>query len=160
MGIFPKVFTQHTFRKLKGQGFYVTPFGLGNSDDEDERQEESDRVFRNFSAACKKYDPKIKLVRGDHAPLGVITDRIWRYLNESRFIIAICAGANPNVYYEIGIADTLGKPVLLVGRSKHRDKDFRFDIQGITSVTLNKFEPKTIEPVVKRFLEHIYAGEL
>lgn len=159
MEIFPRVFSQHTFRKVDLQGFYVTPFGLGNSDDEEERQKEADKVFKHFKVACAEFNPAIKLVRGDHAPLGVITDRIWRYLNESRFIIAVCAGANPNVYYEIGIADTLGKPVLLVGRSKHRDKDFRFDIQGITSAALNKFEPKTISPRVKRFLKHVYGGE-
>jgi hypothetical protein len=160
MEIYPRVFSQHAFRKMTHRGFYVTPFGLGNSDDEVEREEESDRMFCLFRAACRSFDPKILLVRADHAPLGVITERIWRYLNESRFIVAICAGANPNVYYEIGIADTLGKPVLLIGRSKHKDKDFRFDIQGITSVALNKFEAKTIGPVVKRFLKQVYVGEL
>jgi len=160
MEIFPRVFSQHSFRKMTRQGFYVTPFKLGDFAKEADKEKEADRVFRHFRSACKLFNSKIRLVRGDHAPLGVITERIWRYLNESKFIIAICEDANPNVYYEIGVADTLGKPVLMIGRSKHRAKDFRFDIQGNTSVTLDRFEPTTIKPVVKRFLEHIYAGEL
>jgi len=160
MEIFPKVFTQHAFRKMTRQGFYVTPFQLGDAKNDVARAKEANRVFSHFMTACRGFDPDIKLVRGDHAPLGVITERIWRYLNESRFIIAVCAEANPNVYYEIGIADTLGKPVLLICRSKHRSTDMRFDIQGITSVALNKFEPSEIRPRVKEFLKVVYQGEL
>lgn len=167
MDIFPRVFSQHSFKKMTSQGFFVTPFGLGDFDKEKteaakeaKRKKEADRIFRHFRTACRKFDQKINLVRGDHAPLGVITEKIWRYLNESKFIIAICAEANPNVYYEIGIADTLGKPVLLIGRAKNRSKDFRFDIQGISNVALSKFEPATIEPTVNRFLKHVYLAEL
>jgi hypothetical protein len=161
MNIFPKVFSQHSFRKMNFQGFYVTPFDFKTPVDLG-ISTTSKKAFLDFRAACRKCDRKINLVRGDHAPLGVITEKIWRYLNESKFIIAICAGANPNVYYEVGIAHTLGKPVLLIGRSgeKNRKDDFRFDIQGIYNETLKEFKPTTIRPVVRQFMKHVYPGEI
>jgi hypothetical protein len=159
MEIFPRVFSQHSFKKMTRQGFYVTPFEFDKSL---KVKATSQETFDNFKAACKAFNPKIVLVRGDHAPLGVITEKIWRYLNESKFIVAVCVGANPNVYYELGIAHTLGKPVLIIGRSgeKGRKEDFRFDIQGIYNVTLKEFKPPAIRRVVKQFLKHIYPGEL
>ena len=42
---------------------------------------------------------------------------IWERINQSRVIVAEMTGRNPNVLYELGIAHTLGKPVVMVTQS-------------------------------------------
>jgi hypothetical protein len=39
---------------------------------------------------------------------------------ESEFVVADVTPANPNVYYEVGVADALGKPVILVADRAQR----------------------------------------
>lgn len=39
---------------------------------------------------------------------------IWTKINQAAFIIADVTGKNPNVMYELGIAHTIGKPVILI----------------------------------------------
>ncbi|MBZ0279202.1 MAG: toll/interleukin-1 receptor domain-containing protein [Anaerolineae bacterium] len=56
----------------------------------------------------------------------IITE-IWSAIYCSRLIIADCTGRNANVFYELGIAHTLGKPYILITQNV---KDAPFDIQG------------------------------
>lgn len=59
---------------------------------------------------------KLNAVRIDQSS-GVtisIADSIHRRIRESRLIIADVTGNNPNVLNEIGIAQALGKPLLLI----------------------------------------------
>ncbi|GAB5426423.1 MAG: hypothetical protein Crog4KO_35700 [Crocinitomicaceae bacterium] len=43
-----------------------------------------------------------------------IMSEIWASIFNCNFVIADCTGKNPNVFYEIGMAHTLGKPVILI----------------------------------------------
>jgi hypothetical protein len=56
-----------------------------------------------------------------------IIDDIWSAIARCRFIIADCTGRNANVFYELGIAHTLGKLTVLLTQDI---KDLPFDIQG------------------------------
>lgn len=60
----------------------------------------------------------------------VIVQTIWEKINRARFVIADCTGKNPNVFYELGIAHTLGKPVFMCSQNRG---DFPFDINHIRS---------------------------
>lgn len=42
---------------------------------------------------------------------------IWHSINDADFVIADITGRNANVLYELGIAHTLAKPVLIVSRN-------------------------------------------
>jgi WXG100 protein secretion system (Wss), protein YukD len=70
----------------------------------------------------------LSILRGDDlfTTHNVIED-IWSALARSRFVIADCTGRNANVFYELGIAHTLGKPVILLAQAA---ADLPFDIQG------------------------------
>lgn len=46
----------------------------------------------------------------------IMTD-VWEGIYGAKLVIADCTGRNPNVFYEIGIAHTLGKPVILIAQS-------------------------------------------
>src|SRR5207245_10497508 len=59
-----------------------------------------------------------------------VMQTIWEHICKARFVIADCTGQNPNVFYELGIADTVGKPVFRCAQDR---KDFPFDISGIRS---------------------------
>ena len=43
-----------------------------------------------------------------------LMEDVWRGIYQSRIIIADLTGRNPNVYYELGLAHTLGKRVILL----------------------------------------------
>jgi hypothetical protein len=56
-----------------------------------------------------------------------IIDEIWSAIARCRFVIADCTGRNANVFYELGISHTLGKPTILLAQTL---SDLPFDIQG------------------------------
>ena len=69
---------------------------------------------------------------------GTIINDIWSCIRCSDVIIADCTGRNPNVFYEIGIAHTLGKPVILVSQDIG---DVPFDLRH-ERIIIYKFTPK------------------
>lgn len=82
---------------------------------------------------------------------AVISD-VWAAINSARLVIADCTGRNPNVFYEMGIAHTLGKPVALITQ---RSGDVPFDIQYIRYIEyeypcgMQEFESRLTQTLVK-----------
>jgi hypothetical protein len=74
------------------------------------------------------------------AASAVISD-IWNSIYAAKVIIADCTGRNPNVFYEIGIAHTLGKSVVLVARSA---EDIPFDVQHLRAL-IYEYTPRGME---------------
>ena len=68
---------------------------------------------------------------------SVITE-VWNAILHARVLIADCTRRNPNVFYELGIAHTLGKPVILIAQDK---EDIPFDIQHMRTI-LYDFTPR------------------
>lgn len=71
----------------------------------------------------------LTIVRGDDFfnAKSVMSD-IWESICGTRAVIADCTGRNPNVFYEIGLAHTVGKPVILITQN---EKDVPFDLRHI-----------------------------
>jgi hypothetical protein len=68
----------------------------------------------------------LKCFRADDLFLPtIILEDIWIHICKSKIIIADVTGRNPNVFYELGIAHTLGKPVIIITQNK---TDIPFDI--------------------------------
>lgn len=61
---------------------------------------------------------------------SVVSD-IWDAINGSRTVIADCTTRNPNVFYELGITHTLGKPAILITQSQ---EDVPFDLKHMRYV--------------------------
>lgn len=55
-----------------------------------------------------------------------IMEEVWAAIYHSKFMLADCTGRNPNVFYEIGLAHTLGKPVVLITQDEN---DVPFDLR-------------------------------
>ncbi len=58
---------------------------------------------------------------------AIIQD-IWSAIFSSKVLISDCSGRNPNVFYETGIAHTLGRPVVLIAQ---RLDDIPFDLRHL-----------------------------
>ena len=62
-------------------------------------------------------------------------------IDRSRVVICDCTGRNPNVFYEAGIAHTLGREVILITQSEH---DIPFDLRHLRYIRyLNNTEGRT-----------------
>src|ERR1043166_5802393 len=48
--------------------------------------------------------------------------KIWSEICNARLIVADCTDRNPNVFYEIGMAHTVGKTVVLITRSRSEER--------------------------------------
>jgi len=71
----------------------------------------------------------LRVIRADDlsAPAPIIED-IWEYINKACFIVADVTGRNPNVFYELGIAHTVGKDAIMLTQNKD---DIPFDVGHI-----------------------------
>jgi hypothetical protein len=78
---------------------------------------------------------------------------IWRAIWHSRVIIADCTTKNANVFYEIGVAHTLGKPVILITQN---DDDVPFDLRS-TRYIKYEFRPRGMEIFEARLKSTIQA---
>lgn len=69
----------------------------------------------------------LKIKRGDDpfSQHDIITE-IWSLINNSHIVIADCTGKNPNVFYEMGLAHAIDKPVVLIAQDI---EDIPFDIR-------------------------------
>src|SRR5258708_19187115 len=76
--------------------------------------------------------PNLRCRRADEiweAP-AIIQD-IVNLLDRSRVVICDCTNRNPNVFYEIGIAHTLGRDVLLITQNT---ADIPFDLRHLRHI--------------------------
>lgn len=62
----------------------------------------------------------------DFFQAGTVIKGIWDAVNSARLLIADCTDRNPNVFYEVGLAHVVGKPVVFVTQ---READVPFDVQ-------------------------------
>jgi len=96
-------------------------------------------VLMSFSADLKEvYEDHIKNVAtslelklaraDDFFSASAVMNDVWTAICKSRLIIGDCTGRNPNVFYEIGLAHTVGKPVILITQNT---EDVPFDLRHI-----------------------------
>jgi len=77
-------------------------------------------------------DLNLVIKRGDDfaSRQGSIIKEVWAALNACRLVIAETTEINANVYYELGIAHTLGKPAILLTQATDIE-DIPFDIRHL-----------------------------
>lgn len=72
--------------------------------------------------------------------------KVWDGICSARIIIADCTEKNANVFYEIGIAHTVGKKVVLITRS---DKDIPADIKHFDYIPYI-YDPEGVETFIDK----------
>ncbi len=95
-----------------------------------------DAGYRLVAKGCKK--ARVKAVRGDVTDDQQILRSIWDELGRCSYVTADLTDFNPNVCLELGIADTLGRQTILIGRPGTE---------------------KALFPSIAKRRVHIYTGE-
>jgi hypothetical protein len=129
-------------------------------------------VMQPFAAPLGDYYEKIykpaieraglKPVRADADIFGTgkIMDQVWDGINVAKVLVAELTSRNPNVFYELGLAHALKKPVVLVSS---REEDVPFDLQHIRVIYYDMTDPfwgaKLIEKVAENILSAIQNPE-
>jgi hypothetical protein len=73
-----------------------------------------DHVYNTHISRCGK-SLGLTIARGDNiVGSEAIMKDIWNAIARSCVVVADCSGLNPNVFYEVGIAHAIGRPVILV----------------------------------------------
>ena len=80
-------------------------------------------VCQNLGVTCKRGD--------DFFSSGSIIQDVWSSIFYAEVCIADCTGRNPNVFYEIGIAHTLGRTCILISQTVD---DIPFDIRHLRTI--------------------------
>jgi hypothetical protein len=113
------------------------------------------------------YEPAIKKaglrsVRADDDifATGKIMDQVWAGINAARVLVAELTSRNPNVFYELGIAHSLRKPVVLISSN---EEDVPFDVRHIRVIYYDVSDPfwgsKLLEKVAENILSAIKNPE-
>ena len=129
-------------------------------------------VMQPFAAPLGEYYDKIyrpaiekaglRPVRADAEifATGKIMDQVWHGINAAKVLVAELTTRNPNVFYELGLAHAMKKPVVLVSA---REEDVPFDLQHIRVIYYDMSDPfwgnKLIEKVAENILSAIQNPE-
>ena len=82
-------------------------------------------------------------------------DQVWRGITEAKVLIAVLTNRNPNVFYELGLAHALKKPVVLVSSS---EGDVPFDLQHIRVIYYDITDPFWGDKLIAKVSENILSA--
>ena len=86
---------------------------------------------------------------------GKIIDQVWAGITAAKVLVAELTGRNPNVFYELGLAHALGKPVVLVSSNQ---ADVPFDLQHIRVIYYDMRDPFWGEKLMAKISENIVSA--
>lgn len=86
---------------------------------------------------------------------GKIIDQVWKGITEAKVLIAELTTRNPNVFYELGLAHALQKPVVLVSSN---EEDVPFDLKHIRVIYYDVYDPFWGEKLVNKVAENILSA--
>lgn len=101
--------------------------------------------------ACRQL--KLSVERADDVfSASEIMKDVWAGIANSLLVIADCTGRNPNVFYELGMAHTLGKQAILLAQN---DDDVPSDIRHYRYIKYRVTAPRTLEKQLYRTLREV-----
>jgi hypothetical protein len=110
----------------------------------------------------KLYKPAIEKagfvpVRADAEIFGTgkIIDQVWSGINSARVLVAELTQRNANVFYELGLAHALEKPVVLVSSN---EGDVPFDLQHIRVIYYDVSDPFWGNKLIDKISENILSA--
>lgn len=128
----------------EGLCFVIMPFGVS----------ELNIVYEDFVKPTLEDSCGLRCERGDDVfGSNVIVDDIRKSIVKAQLIVADLTGRNANVFYEVGIAHTLNKVVLLLAQSID---DVPFDLRH-RRVLLYEYSPRGCKKLEKDLKGNVYA---
>lgn len=86
---------------------------------------------------------------------GKIMDQVWRGIRNATVLVAELTSKNPNVFYELGLAHALEKPVVLV--SSNTD-DVPFDLQHIRVILYDQTDPFWGQKLIDKISDNVKSA--
>jgi hypothetical protein len=148
--------------------------------DQEHRPKKADRVAREAASSGKTcfvmqpfaghlggyfesiYKPAIEqaglqALRADAEIFGTgkIMDQIWRGIHAADILVAELTSKNPNVFYELGLAHALEKPVVLVSSNQ---EDVPFDLRHIRVILYDQTDPFWGQKLVNKLADNIQSA--
>ena len=86
---------------------------------------------------------------------GKIMDQIWSGIRSAKVLVAELTQRNPNVFYELGLAHALEKPVVLVSSN---EEDVPFDLHHIRVIYYDVNDPFWGQKLISKVAENILSA--
>jgi len=86
---------------------------------------------------------------------GKIMDQIWRGIKAAKVLVAELTSKNPNVFYELGLAHALEKPVVLVSSNQ---EDVPFDLRHIRVILYDQADPFWGQKLIDKIADNIKSA--
>jgi hypothetical protein len=86
---------------------------------------------------------------------GKIIDQIWSGINQAKVLVAELTSRNPNVFYELGLAHALEKPVVLISSNEN---DVPFDLKHIRVIYYDVTDPFWGDKLLDKVAENILSA--
>lgn len=86
---------------------------------------------------------------------GKIIDQIWTGIHSAKILVAELTNRNPNVFYELGLAHALGKPVVLVSSNQ---ADVPFDLKHVRVIFYDTGDPFWGQKLIEKVKENILSA--
>lgn len=129
--------------------FVICPIGKPNS----ETRKRSDSVLKNIIRPVLKKEYEI--IRSDKiSRIGNITSQIINYLMASDLVIADLSSLNPNVFYELAIRHTTGKPYIQLIQTGEK---LPFDIVNIRTIEFSPHDIDSLKTTKQQLKEVVNA---
>ena len=99
----------------------------------------------------------LKPIRADHEIFGAgkIMNQVWSGIKAAKVLVAELTTKNPNVFYELGLAHALKKPVVLVSSN---EEDVPFDLHQIRVIYYDVNDPFWGPKLVEKVAENILSA--
>jgi len=108
--------------------FVISPIGAEGSD----IRSHADDVFNHIIKPALMDAGFAEPVRSDHMPdAGRVTNQMFSQIAEADLCIAVLTGFNPNVFYELAVAQCAARPVIIL---MEKGNDLPFDVKDIRSI--------------------------
>jgi hypothetical protein len=108
-----------------------------------------------YEPAIKKAGLKAVRADADIFGTGKIIDQIWSGINTAKVLVAELTTKNPNVFYELGLAHALNKPVVLVSSN---EEDVPFDLRHIRVIYYDVSDPFWGQKLIEKVAENIISA--
>ena len=113
-----------------------------------------------YKPAIEKAGLKPMRADADIFGTGKIMDQVWNGIKSAKVLVAELTSRNPNVFYELGLAHALKKPVVLISSG---EGDVPFDLKHIRVIYYDVNDPfwgnKLMDKVAENILSAIQNPE-
>jgi hypothetical protein len=123
-------------------GFIIMPFGP-------QWASKVDAVVTEALRACR-----MRSQRADRQSGREIMKESWIAMCAAELVVADMTGRNPNVMYELGLADAAGLDVILIGQSASPD-DVPFDLQGHRILVYSAAQPELMKDALVVLIDEV-----